>query len=1135
MLKKLSALLLFVFMLSGMIGNAQNITLKSENMTIKQFLTEIEAASGYTFAYDNTVIDVAQSVSVPKGTMDVVTMVESVLAANNYTIQVVNNQIIITPAQKQQAKKTSAAKILTVKGVVKDSKSGEGIPFASIVVKGAFIGIAADENGAFSLSDVPSDGVLEVSSIGYITAEYLVNGKTEINVSLKMDELSLEETIIVAYGTSKKGSLTGSAGVIDTKSIEKRVLSNISRAVEGTVPGVLMTSGTGQPGAAATMNIRGYGSINASQTPLYVVDGIPFDGSLNSINPADVESMTILKDASSGALYGARGANGVVMITTKKGQSGKLQVSYTGSVGWSNKALKLYDVVDQRDYVQLTYESLRNNFVYTNNLDWEGASLAAKEALSDTFGGEIYNPFKNYTWETLIGADGYIHSDAVSSWNENWLDDGILQKNALRQEHRIGVTGGTDNLKAMFSFGYTNDNGILKTSSFERFNVRTNIDATINPWIAAGINASFAHTKTSFLDTQGNSYGNHFLYARRAAPIYPIYEKDLNGNTVLDELGNPKYDYGETRPIWPGASYVALLFDDPNNNRNMNNGIRSYLRLGSDDESAGWAKGIKLTVNFGLDNLDSDQMLYNNMYNGNYASSKGRLRKSFSRTTSYTLNELLTYNRTFSNHTIDLLAGHEYYKYQYYNLSGTKTNLVDGIYELRPGTAGIESDSYSSDYAIESFLSRLNYNYKEKYYFSASLRRDGSSRFYKENRWGNFWSVGGNWRMTKEEFMQSVTFIDNINIKASYGVQGNDDLSTYYAWQSFYNLSWPDGSDTGAIVTSLENKNVTWEKNANFNVGADVRMFNGKLDLTVEWFNRKTYDMLLNFPMALSTGFTGYDANVGEMVNKGIEFSISSVLVDKQNFNLRATLMGTSLKNKLLKLTSESDSFISGSVIYKEGMPIRTFYMAKTAGVDPDTGAQLFWVYDETDENGEPINPYKSDDVTKATASKWYQGDRTPLISGSFGLDMTIFSDFEVSLLTTYSLGGKIYDSVYNGMLIPSQYGWAISSTMLGRWQKPGDVTDVPRMSIATTSIPSDQSLIDASYFTIKNISVAYNLPKRFSQALNISSAKVYVSLDNLKSFNHLNGMNPQNNFTGTTASVYIPARTSTIGLKLNF
>ncbi len=956
-----------------------------------------------------------------------------------------------------------------------------------------------------------------------------------VEVRLHPNTEVLDEVMVVAYGTAKKSSFTGSASTIDNKKLESRPITNISKGLEGQATGVLTTSGSGQPGESASIVIRGYGSINASSSPLYVVDGIPYNGTLSSINPADIESMTILKDASAGALYGARGANGVVMITTKQGKEGKTNVTWRSTVGWSSRAIDQYDMVDQKDFVQLTYEALRNNYIFQNGYSWADGEAAARAALSGTLGGELYNPFKNYTWDTIIDpATGMVQADAVSAWNENWMD--ALQKdNAFRHEHQLSLSGGTEKTKYMFSLGYVNEDGILVTTGFQRYNARANITSTVTDWFKANLNTALTHSMMNFSDYDGSSTSNVWYSAQFVSPLLPMYIKDMQGNNVLGENGQPQLDYGENGRPGSYTDYNPLggLVDDKADVRNDVASLRTGMTFGSDNDNFGVFKGLKLSVNFGMDYRNLSQKSYMNMYHGNQANAGGLLMKYNTRMQSYTFNQLLTWSRSFGLHNFDVLAGHEFYAYEYQYLSAGKTNLVDGILELRPGTTLYNADSYTDNYRIESWLGRFNYNYDEKYYFDASFRTDGSSRFYKDNRWGKFWSVGGNWRVSKEAFMEDVEWVNNLSVKVSYGQQGNDDLGSYYAWQSLYDLSWSNSAQIGGMVSTLENKKVTWEKNNNFNVGIEASLFDSRLSINAEYYNKKTTDMLLSYPMATSTGFNGYNANVGDMRNSGFEFEIKGTPIKTNDFTWNISWMGSTVKNKVLKLTAESPEIISGIYSIKEGQEINTFYMAKSAGVDPATGAQLYWVYDK-DENGNIINERISSDYSKAANSKYYLGSRIPTLYGSLATDFS-WKGFDLNILTTYSIGGKIYDSLYAGSMNNMYYNNAWNEHALRRWQKPGDITDVPRIEVAGSYATNDRFLVDASYFAIKNITLGYTLPKSWLNKVNMNSVRVFASVDNLALFTHLQGMDPQYNFSGSTDYAYTPNKTWSLGVEVNF
>ena len=990
---------------------------------------------------------------------------------------------------------------------------------------------------------ISSAGTLVISFIGLQTQEVKI--QPVVKVVLKSDAEVLDEVMVVAYGTAKKSSFTGSASVVGGDKIESRPITNVTKALEGQTTGVLTTSGSGQPGESASIVIRGYGSINASQDPLYVVDGVPYDGTLSSINPSDIESMTILKDASAGALYGARGANGVVMITTKQGQEGKTNVTWRSTAGWSSRAIPEYETVSQKDFVQLSYEAARNSYAFGNGYSWEQAEAMARASLARNLGGsagELYNPFKNYTWDQLIDpATGQVRADAVSAWNEPWLD-AVQQNGAFRHEHQLSLSGGSAKTKYMFSLGYVNEDGILTNTGFQRYNGRANITSDVTDWFKANMNVSLTHSIMNYSQYEDTSQSNVWYSAQFISPLLPVYIKDENGNNLLDSNGNPQLDYGESGRPGSYDDYNPLggLIDDKSLVKNDVASLRTGFTLGGDKDEFGVFKGLKFSVNFGMDYRNQNQMDYMNMYHGNQANAGGLLQKYSVRMQSYTFNQILTWNRTFGLHNFDVMAGHEFYAYQYEYLSAGRTGLVDGILELRPGAVLYDADSYTDNYRIESWFGRFNYNFDEKYYFSASLRTDGSSRFYKDNRWGTFWSVGGNWRVSKEEFMKDLTWINNLSVKLSYGQQGNDNIldangnPNYYLWQGLYDLSWTNENNPGAMPSSLENRSLTWEKNGNLNVGIEALLLDHRLSINAEYYNKKTTDMLLSYPMATSTGYNGYNANVGSMRNSGFEFEIRGTLVKTEDLTWNLSWMGSTVKNKVLELTGDSPEIISGIYSIKEGMPINTFYMAKSAGVDPATGAQLYWVYD-TDENGNKIGEdYISSDYNKANNSKHYLGSRIPDLYGSISTDLT-WKGIDLSILTTYSIGGKIYDSLYAGSMNNMYYNNTWNVHALRRWQKPGDITDVPRIEIAGSYATNDRFLVDASYFAIKNITLGYTLPKVWMQKARLGSVRVFASVDNLALFTHLQGMDPQYNFSGQTNYAYTPNKTWSLGFEVNF
>ena len=1026
----------------------------------------------------------------------------------------------------------------TVSGTVVSADDGEPIIGASIRLVGTNFGAVTDVNGKFSLTPREGHNKIEVTYIGY--ASQTLTLKQNMRIVLQHDERDLDEVIVVAYGTQKKSSFTGSADNIDNEKLELRPISNVAKGIEGNVSGVQVTSASGQPGSSPSIRIRGFGSINAYSTPLYVVDGIPYDGSLASINPSDIESMTILKDASAGALYGARGANGVVMITTKKGKEGKAQVTWRSTAGWSSRALPKYDLVDQKEYVQLFYEALRNSYVFKSGYDWATAESAARATLTGNLGGELYNPFKNYTWDQIIDpATGMVRPDAQSAWNENWFDQ-VKRDNAFRHEHQFNINGGTDKTKYVMSLGYLNEDGILQTTNFERYNARVSVDSQVTDWFSANLNATLAHTMSNFSDYDGTSTSNVWYSSQFISPLFPLYAKNLDGTDLLDDKGNRQFDYGDSALGKRPGSYndynpLGGLVDDKAWTKGDIAGVRTGMVFGTDSKNAGWLQGLKLSLNFGMDYHNSLNMRYMNMYHGNQASAGGLIEKRNGRTQSYTFNQLLTWNRQFGKHNIDILAGHEWYAYKYEYLYAGKTNLVEGIFEIGPGANTLESDSYTDNYRINSLLSRVNYNYDDKYYLSASLRSDSSSRFYKDNWTGTFWSLGGNWRISKEAFMQNVNWVDNLSFKISYGEQGNDNLERLYAWQSLYSLGWNNADNIGAVISTLETKDVSWEKNQNLNIGLEGALFDQLIRFSVEYYNKKTVDMLLDYPMPTSSGFNGYLANVGDMRNTGVEAEVTIAPFRKGDFRWDITFMGSTVNNKVLHLTSESPEIINGVRIIKEGYPLNTFYMAKSAGVDPATGAQLYWSY-KTDDNGDKIegSDFITSNYSDANNHKYFFDSRIPDLYGSISTNLS-YKGLDLSVLTTYSIGGNVYDGSYSGTMNVTYPSSTWHKHALRRWQKPGDITDVPRVELNASFASNDRFLIDASYFAIKNITLGYTLPKKWMRSIGLSNIRVFTSVDNLKLWSHLDGMDPQYNFSGGTDYAYAPNKTWTLGFEIKF
>ena len=1110
------------------------VTINVKNESVEKVLKRINKETSLNFFYDPAILSKASSVTLNVKDMPLQEVLNMLSVQTGLNFQRINNTISVNWETNSKQPIQSPKEKIT--GTIKDN-NGDPVIGASIQIKNTGIGTITDYNGQFLLNNVPENGILIISYIGYDTEEIPVNKKKNLQIVMKENTKQLEEIVVVAYGTAKKSSFTGSAEVVKQDRIEKRVVADVSKALEGTVAGVQSTSGSGQPGSGASMVIRGFGSISASNTPLYVVDGVPFDGALNTINPNDIESVTVLKDASAGALYGSRGANGVVMITTKRGERDDNQISINLKANWgiSSRAIPKYETVNEAEYLELAFEAYKNELIYTEGIDPLLAGTQAIEVMKGMAKGvlgynEEYNPFNMPLQELINPITGKINPTAQLKYHEDWKDE-LSNHNPLRQEYQLSVTGGNKKTQYMISMGYLDEVGLLQTTEFERYTGRVNIDTQAKKWFKTGFNASFAQTSTNYNSASGSVISNLWYTSQIMAPIYPVYEHNTDGSLKTDANGNKIYDYGKNRIALANSNAIALLHEDKENNTRDNLSARTYIQLSTNDDEYGIFKGFSLMANLGLDYFNTHEMSYSNPYTGNAATTAGSLTKAVQRQLSYTFNQLLTYQRNIRSHSLDVMIGHEYYELKQQFLGAQKTGFpFGGLYELSAAATLSGASSQTDKYAIESFLSRVNYNFAQKYYFSASFRTDGSSRFHKDSRWGKFWSLGTSWRISEESFMKKYNWVNNLTLKASFGSRGNDNIGSYYAYQSLYNMGLSNGSLNGAGINSLENKDLKWEKNENLNIGIEARLFN-RLSLTAEFFNKHTKDLLLNMPKATSSGFDAYPANIGSMRNMGLDVTATVDILKNSDLKWTLIAMGSHIRNKILKLADKPE-IISGSNIFKEGETVNSFYLPISAGVDPLTGNQLYWV--DHDKNSNIVSKYKTDDVTLTANSREIVGNRIPDLYGSITNDFS-YKGIDFSILTTYSIGGEMLDGVYGSMMNVGYKGYVWHKNALRRWQQPGDITDIPKIMWDQQLRVTDKDLINASYFAIKNITLGYTFPKDWLTKIKMDNIRVYATANNLALFSHLKGMDPQYNFTGTVGYTYTPSRTYSIGIDIKF
>ena len=780
-----------------------------------------------------------------------------------------------------------------ISGTVSDA-NGHPVAGATVIVDGTSLGTTTNTAGEYTLS-APANGTLVVTFVGFEPQQLPIAGKTRINVTMKEDAQAIDDVIVVAFGTAKKEAFTGSAAVIKSDEIAKVQTSNVATALIGRVAGVQTSSTSGDLGKTPSIRVRGFGSINAGKEPLWIVDGMPYEGDLNNLNTNDIESMTVLKDAASNALYGARGANGVIMVTTKKAKSGDAVVTIDAKWGVNSKALEEYDVITSpAQYYETHFKALYGYYAQTNPAA-KAYALASSGLTSNGTGGLGYNVYTVPEGQALIGTNGKLNPNAtlgrkiIYNGQEYWLtpDDWIDEayQSAFRQEYNVNISGATERSSFYASLGYLDNTGIIKSSALERYTARLKADYQAKKWLKVGGNMSYAH----FSSSNGNSNegsdsstANIFAFSSQMPPIYPVYIRDGSGRIMVDDNGYQMYDYGDkgnaglTRPLLPGANGLQTSW--LNKKKAEGNAFS-----GSGFVDISLYKGLKLTVN-GSTNIDETRTTYlNNQYYGQFAEAGGTISKYHTRDIAYNLQQILNYNETFGKHNVGLMVGHEYYQKKYYYLSGTKSKLFSYDNEELGGAVvdGAGAHSYIDDYNSEGYFMRAQYDYAGRYFVSGSYRRDASSRFHPDHRWGNFWSVGAAWLLNQENWFDA-PWVNLLKLKASYGSQGNDNIGNstigYYLYTDTYSIENNNG-EIAVLFGQKGNPNITWETNTNLNIGTEFGFWNNRLSGSVDFFNRKTSDMLFAFSVPSSLGYSSYYANVGDMVNRGVEVELNADLI----------------------------------------------------------------------------------------------------------------------------------------------------------------------------------------------------------------------------------------------------------------
>ena len=1087
----------------------------------------------------------------------------------------------------------------TVSGTVTSSEDGEPIIGASVLVKGVSdIGVITDLDGRFVLTGVPASAkTLVVNSIGFIEQEVPV--ANVVNVVLDPDVTILDEAVVtIAYGAAKKSSLTGAISSVGADKIANRPASTVTSALEGTVTGVQVNSTFGNPGSDPSIMIRGNGTINGSYSPLYVIDGVPYGGNLSDLNPADIESMTVLKDAASAALYGNRASNGVILITTKKGAQGRMSVSFSATAGVYERGIPEYELADARQFMDIQWQALRNDREY-----YYGDS--AVDAATYTNENLIAERLKLNIWDkdaTALFQDGKLVADAniLDGYKDdlNWFDQAINP--GFRQEYNATASGATDKSDYYFSIGYLDENGYLKTSGFNRLSGRASVNVRPTSYMKLGLNIAATHQNYLNTSTSSDAYVNPFMYCRNIAPIYPVHLHDVTtGEYILDANGNKQYD--------PGYYYDADGIQIDTRNQYVDRHVIWENELNKDESTRNtmnsiataefyFLKDFTFTLNGNL-NIRSDiERSYDSSVIGDGKGNNGREKREEYNYKNYTFQQQLRWNHQFGNHYVNALVGHENYANTYDYLYGYKTaEVFPGINNLRNFTEITSLYNYGNNYRTESYLSRVRYNYMDKYNVEASFRRDGSSRFASQVRWGNFWSIGANWMVSKEAFMQNLTWINSLKLRADYGEVGNDAGSGLYGYQALYTSG--QNANKGAYwISQLESANLQWETGQSWGIGVESRMFN-RWNLNVEYFDRRNKDLLFDVILPITAGATSTGGtnpsitqNIGTMSNRGLEIETDVDIFRNRDWNINFSANATFLKSKIISLPEQNreDGIIDGTKRYVEGGDRYAYWLYQFAGVDQMTGLSLyefdderFYITDDGTAEGNVLFGIKEDEDGNAHTLMdpknytvigdhpyvWYPGSygkkdwsgtATPTVYGSFGLNVS-WKGLTLSTLFTYSLGAKVYDGIYANKMGVSANPSSVHADNLKAWNgiPDGMTEDSPNridpngipmnytfslyggsagQNIANNSGTSTRWLTSGNYLVVKNIALSYQLPKRWLTPFQIQGLSLVATCENLHTFAARKGLNPQYSFGGVTSTnTFVTARVVTAGINVKF
>lgn len=1093
---KMKTLLLLGVLLFGFTVSAQSqkVSLDFKNERVEKVLASIKGQTGMSLVFSDQLVDVNRKVTMQLKDVTLKEALTRLLSGINLTFEIRNNKIYFI---EKKAVSQPGSRKKRVTGVVKDVM-GEPLIGANVVEKGRSTnGVITDFNGKFTL-EVDESASLVVSYIGYLAQDIPTKGKGDFHIILKEDTNTLDEVVVTGYGDFKKATYTGSAFVLTTEKLEALPVVSVGQMIESNIPGISVVAGTSsQPGAKTTLRVRGVASMNASTEPLYVLDGVPIPsydlsnftsmseaggmGFIETLNPADIESITVLKDAASASLYGAKGANGVVLITTKKGKEGKLRVNMAAKYGITDFAYTYRPLMGGEERRELIHEGLVN-FQLDKGVSEQEAQQYA-DANIDQYAKRLPQGYSD--WESALFKTGY------------------------QQDYNLSASAGNQNSSFIGSLGYTKQTGVSLNSEMERFTGR--VDAS-NKYkkVEFGMNASFSWTKNVHLP-EGKFYGSA-IYASKVnlTPSTPIYNED----------GTYASGYRENN------GYNPILEAEVNDYY-----ARTVRAMGTAKIAYNVWDNLKVSSVFTVDYSLTKDFFFQSPDGRDGATYQGRGRMQMTDRIRYTSQNNLTYSKTFGKHSVSAVTAFEVMKYDYEDLYAAKKTYGQDINTSLGNAADpIDADQKLQEDALMSYVASVNYSYDDKYYASFSFRRDGSSRLSPDTRWGNFWSLSASWRLSQERFMQPLkSVLSDLKLRASYGVNGNLP-SSYYGYQSTYTTGAFYSGKPSLWESTLGNEELTWEKNYALNLGLDIGLFS-RVNVSLDWYTRTTKDLLMSKQLNSISGFSSLLTNVGQMRNTGVELEVRSNNIKTKDFSWITAFNLSHNKNKILKL-ADLPWFVDGRYVRKEGYPFNTIYLREYAGVDPETGSALY--YDnQQDENG---NYTKNKVTDPGQASPIPLKDITPTISGGF-MNTFNYKFIDLSFNLSYSFGGYSYD---NASYILQDDGYSVisnkSTEQRRRWQKPGDITDVPRFVYGNKkggNYNSSRAIHSTDHIRLKSLILGLNAPKAWLQKLGIGNARIYFSGTNLLTWAAYDQYDPE--MSGVVGFYTPPLKTYAFGLELKF